>query len=224
MFAPFFWYFSRLGLGSVLYFLCTLYLNLFPLLGKLTDCCLAPDYQEFSCGLFYTPTLKAEKLTSCAQPQSNLTSSEARESAHCPRVPDCGQSYRMSRILRIYLCKKVAKSRNIFYGGKSWLQSLLRLYNVTFANSDSDLTNLLFSESFMSSSFQLRLAGCHHLHFHFLVWRQRKHWTVHVLPKMAIFSAKNIFGTKYSKTNFLSVQYCHLGIGLLIISCIYPGN
>ena len=119
MFAPFFGIFSRRTPRTwISLVLSTLHGNLFPFLGKLTDCCLAPDYQEFSCGLFYTPPIKAEKLTSCAQPQSKLTSSEARESARCPRVPDCSQSCRMSRILRVYPCKKVAKSQNIFYGGK----------------------------------------------------------------------------------------------------------
>ena len=90
MFAPFFGIFLRRTPRTwISLVLSTLHGNLFPFLGKLTDCCLAPDYQEFSCGLFYTPPIKAEKLTSCAQPQSSLTSSEARESARCPRVPDC---------------------------------------------------------------------------------------------------------------------------------------
>ena len=93
----------------------TLYGNLFPLLGKLTDCWLGPTTRSSPAASFIH---RLWKLKSCALPQSKLTSSEARESARCPRVPDCSQSCRMSRILRVYPCKKVAKSRNIFYGGK----------------------------------------------------------------------------------------------------------
>ena len=115
----------------------------------------------------------------------------------------------------------------MFYGCKCWLQSPLRLYNVTFANSDFDMPDLLFSESFMSSSFQLRLAGCRHFHFHLLVWRQQKHWTVNFMTKLAIFSDQNIFWTKNRKLFFYrfniatwSLDYLSSLVSTLVIKSV----
>ena len=106
-----------------------------------------------------------------------------------------------------YIRVKKCPRAEFFLRGQKLTSLFSRSYNVTFANSDSDLPNLLFSESFMFSSFQLRLTGCRHFHFHLLVWRQQKHWTVNFLTKMAIFSAQFFFWTKYSKLFFFFYRF-----------------